>query len=158
MVDGMFRHIDPRVVIADLKHVIDEGEALTKIAGRYSIECNLRKKGNLFKKDSPGFSAQQYLRNTTWMKEVEAVFRAAYPACKCEQLQCACICALGLLMLLSMLLPASGTIAATASECAAALSITARQSLATTATTAVCEHCGNHDTQLKLLDTSLTCR
>ena len=79
VVEGMFRHIDPRVVIADLKHVIDGGEALTKIAGRYSIECNLRKKGNLFKKDGPGFSAQQYLRNTTWMKEVVCRVQSSQP-------------------------------------------------------------------------------
>jgi hypothetical protein len=74
--DGILRHIDPRQVIADLQHVISEGQALTKIASRLTIECHLRKKAK------PGYAAQEYLRKTVWMQEVEAVFRTAYPTCE----------------------------------------------------------------------------
>jgi hypothetical protein len=71
--DGILRHIDPRQVIADLQHVINDGQALTKIGSRFTIECHLRKKGK------PGYAAQQYLRSTAWMREVETLLRTGYP-------------------------------------------------------------------------------
>jgi hypothetical protein len=69
-------------MLTDLKHVIDEGQALTKIASRFTIECHLRKNGWLSKKAKPGYAAQEYLRKTLWMQEVEALFRTAYPTCE----------------------------------------------------------------------------